>query len=89
MTLGERRRLMFGHQGARQDEADESLLHHIGGCLARARLQPPISGVHEPETVRVEKRGLAGVADIELEMIDAFDRAEILHDLEHISTKQA
>jgi hypothetical protein len=29
--------------------------------------------------VRVKRRGLPGIADVELEMVDALDGAEILH----------
>jgi hypothetical protein len=71
--------VVIGAQWAREDEPDITLFHDVRGDVSRARLQSAVGGVYEPETIRVEEGRLFGVPHVELEMVEALDRTEIVH----------
>ena len=70
---------VIGTERAGEHEPDVALLEHVGGHVAGAGFEASIRGPVEAETRFVEDRRLPGVADEELEVIDAFDRAEVAH----------
>ena len=71
------RDLVLLAQRARDDEADVSLLEHVGGAVAHSRLGPGVRGPREAHRVLVEVRSLLCVADPELDVIPAEQRHEV------------
>ncbi len=71
-------RVVGGERGG-QDESDVPLLEHVRSQVSMPGFQAAIAGRGESERPRVIRRRLLGIADVELQMVDALDRAEILH----------
>ena len=74
-VLGDR---VVGLQRRGEHEADLVLHQDVGGAVARAGLGSAIGGQAEAERGAVEVRGLARVADVELDVIGAVQRQEVL-----------
>jgi hypothetical protein len=70
--------LMVGRQRAGEDEPDAALLEHVRGAVADAGLQPRVGDLLEAHRPRVEVRGLQRVADVELDVVDAVQRHEVI-----------
>ena len=69
--------LVAGRQGARKDEPDVALGEHEVDPVAQAALQPGGGDLREPERLAIEERRLRGVADPQLDVVDAVQRHEI------------
>ena len=69
--------LVIAGQGAGQHEPDPALLEHTRDAVPAAGLQAAVGGLGEAEGVAVVVRGLSGVADIQLEVIDAVHRHHV------------
>ena len=54
-----------------EDQADATLLEHVRDPIAAARLKTPVGGLREAERVLEVVGGLGGVADVELDVVDA------------------
>ena len=70
--------LVAGRQRAGEHEADAALLEHVRRAVAHAGLQARVGDLPEAERVHVEVRGLDGVAHVELDVVDAVERHEVL-----------
>ena len=53
-----------------------ALLEHVRGAVAQAGLEPRVGDLAEAEGVLVEVGGLGGVADAQLDVVDAVERHE-------------
>ena len=69
--------LVVAGQRAGQDEADPALLEHVRDAVATAGLEAAVGGLGEAEGARVVVGGLGGVADEQLEVVDAMDRHRV------------
>ena len=70
---------IIGAERTGEHKPDIPLLQDVRSDVARAGLEPSIGAPVEPKAGLVEHRRLPGIADEELEVIDAFDRTEIAH----------
>ena len=61
-----------------EHEADPALLEHVRDAVAHAGLQPRVGDLAEAVGVREEVGRLRGVADPELDVVDAVERHEVL-----------
>jgi hypothetical protein len=61
-----------------QHQADATGLHDVRDAVAPAGLEPRVGGLGEPVRAREEVGGLRGVADEELDVVDAVDRHAVL-----------
>ena len=71
------RDLVLLAQRARDDEADVSLLEHVGSAVAHSRLGARVRRPREAHRVLVEVRSLLCVADPELDVIPPEQRHEV------------
>jgi hypothetical protein len=71
------RDLVVGRQRAGEDEPDAALLEDVRGAVAQAGLEPRVGDLLEAEGARVVVRGLLGVADPQLDVVDAVKRHEV------------
>ena len=69
---------MIGRERRGEHQADLVLHQHVGSAVARAGLRAAIGRQAEAERGAVEVRGLARVAHVELDVIGAVERQEIL-----------
>ena len=70
--------LVVGRQRAGEHEPDAALLEHVRGAVAHAGLQPRVGDLLEAERVHVEVGGLDRVAHVELDVVDAVQRHEVV-----------
>ena len=63
--------LVVAGQRAGQHEPDPALLEHVRDAVADAGLEPLVGGLNEAVGVGVVVGRLGGVADVELEVVDA------------------
>ncbi len=69
--------LGVGAERGGQDEADLSLLEDVGGAVAVAGLRACVGDQRHAEGGAVEVGGLAGVADVELDVVGALEGEEV------------
>ena len=69
---------MTGVERAGQHEPDAPLLEHVRRAVAHPGLQPRVGDLAEAERVDVVVRRLEGVAHVELDVVDAVQRHEVL-----------
>ena len=72
------RDLAVGRERRGEHEADVVLDHHEAGPIAHAGLEPGVRHRREAPQRAVVVRGLLGVADPELDVVDAVERQEVL-----------
>ena len=72
------RDLVAGGEGAGEDEPDAPLLEDVRGAVAQPGLEAGVGHLPEAEGARVEVGGLLGVADPELDVVDAVERHEVM-----------
>ncbi len=89
VLMDEVRGRVLGAKRRRQHEPDIALLEHVGRRVATSSLETPVGGPMEAEAGLVKHGSLPGVAHKELEMVDAFDRAEVGHNMNHFRTTGA
>ena len=70
--------LVAGRQRAGEDEADAALLQDVRRAVAQPGLEAGVGDLPEAERAGVEVRGLPGVADPQLDVVDAVERHEVL-----------
>ena len=70
--------LVVGRQRAGEHDPDPALLEHVRGAVADAGHEAGVGDLLEAERVDVEVRGLKGVADVELDVVDAVQRHEVV-----------
>ena len=70
--------LVSRHERAGQHDPDPSLLEHVRGTIAHAGLQAGVGDLLEAQVLDPERRGLQRVADIELHVVDAVERHEVI-----------
>jgi len=63
---------------AREHEPDPALLEDVRGAVARAGLEAGVGDLAEAEGVHVVVGGLERVADVELDVVDAVERHEVV-----------
>src|SRR5437879_4522230 len=68
---------MIRPQRAGQDKADLTLFQQIAGAIANARLRAAVAGQAHSEGRSVVVRGLASIADVELDVIGSNEREKI------------
>jgi len=66
-----------GTEGSGEDEADFSLLEDVAGAVALAGLGAGVGDEGHAEGRTVEVGGLAGVADVELDVVGALEGEEV------------
>src|SRR6266851_1395745 len=66
-----------GAKGCGKDEADLALLEDVGGAVTLAGLGAGVGDEGHPEGGAVEIGSLAGVADVELDVVGAFEGEEV------------
>jgi len=71
-------RRVLGRQRGGQDEPDLALGEQVGRLIAEAGLEARVGSLREPVRLPVEVRGLPGVADPELHVVDALEPQRIL-----------
>ena len=67
-----------GVQRAGEDQADAALLEHVGDLVARAGLQAAVGDALEAEGVRVVVGRLERVPHVQLDVVDAVERHEVV-----------
>ena len=70
--------LVARRQRAGQHDPDAPLLEHERDAVAHARLEPGVGDLLEAERLAVEVGRLGGVADPQLDVVDAVQRHEVL-----------
>ncbi len=73
--------LGVGAERGGEHEADFALLQDVGGAVAEAGFGAGVGDELHAEGGAVEVGGLAGVADVELDVVGAFEGEEILMSL--------
>src|SRR5580700_1170204 len=71
----------LGRERGGEHEADFVLRQHVGGALAHAGFGSAIGSDPEPERRAVVVRGLARVANVELDVVGSVERQKILFNL--------
>ena len=66
-----------GAEGGGEDEADFALLEDVAGAVALAGLGAGVGDERHAKGGSVEVGGLAGVADVELDVVGAFEGEEV------------
>ena len=69
--------LAVGAEGGGKDEADFALLEDVAGAVALAGLGPGVGDERHAKGGAVEVGGLAGVADVELDVVGALEGQEV------------
>ena len=69
--------LGVGAERGGEDEADFALLEDVGGAVAKAGLGAGVGDELHAEGGAVEVGGLAGVADVELDVVGAVEGEEV------------
>jgi hypothetical protein len=70
--------LVVGRERAGQHDPDPALLEHVARAVAHAGLESGVGDLAEAERVDVEVGRLQGVADVQLDMVDAVQRHEVV-----------
>jgi len=73
---------MIGTKRSGEDEADFPLLQHVAGAIADAGFRSAVAGERHAERRSIIVRGLAGVADVELDVIGSVERKKIRFDFD-------
>ena len=68
---------IVGAQRRGEHKADFALLHHVGGAVALAGFGAGVGDQRHAEGGAIEVGGLARVADVELDVIGAFEGQKI------------
>ena len=70
--------LGVGAERGGEDEADFSLLEDVGGAVAKAGFGAGVGDEFHAEGGAIEVCGLRGVADVELDVVGAFEGEKVL-----------